>query len=51
MKPNEPKNIWSNTALEKLRSPEKIDTMIRVTDSISWMGLAVACVLSFAVIF
>ncbi len=50
MKPGEPKSIWSDSALEKLRSPEKLDTMVRVTDPMSWMGLAVACVLSFAVI-
>lgn len=44
------KNIFNKAALEKLNSPEKLDTMVRVTEPISWMGLVVACVLSLAVV-
>lgn len=50
MNPNEPNSIWSKAALDKLRSPEKLDTMVKVIDPIGWMGLAVALVLVFAVI-
>lgn len=44
------KNIFNKAALEKLNSPEKLDTMVKVTEPISWMGLVVACVLSLAVV-
>lgn len=43
-------NFFSQTALEKLRSPEKLDTMIRVTNPIGWMGLSALLVLFFAVV-
>ena len=42
--------FFNQTALDKLRSPEKLDTMIRVTGPISWMGLVAICVLGFAVV-
>ena len=43
-------NIFNSAALEKLNSPENLDTMVKVTEPISWMGLIVACVLSLAVV-
>ena len=42
--------FFNQTALDKLRSPEKLDTMIRVTGPIGWMGLVAICVLAFAVV-
>ena len=42
--------LYNPTALEKLHSPEKLDTMIRVTSSIGWMGLAAMIVLCLAVV-
>ena len=42
--------IFSREALDKLRSPEKLNTLIPVTNSISWMALASILFLIFAVI-
>ena len=36
--------IFSQEALDKLRSPEKLDTMLPITTPISWMALiAILC--------
>ena len=42
--------IFSQEALDKLRSPEKLDTMLPITTPLSWMGLIAVLVLLFAVV-
>ncbi len=42
--------IFNRTALEKTRSPEKLDTMIRITGPVGWMGLASVAVLCLAIV-
>jgi len=42
--------IFSQEALDKLRSPEKLDTMLPITTPISWMALIAILVLLFAVV-
>ena len=42
--------IFSRAALDKLRSPEKLDTLLPVTTPISWMALAAICLLLFSII-
>ena len=42
--------LFNRAALDKLRSPEKLDTMIHITNSIGWMGLAAVGVLFFAIV-
>ena len=42
--------IFNRAALDKLRSPEKLDTMIRVTNPVGWMGLVSLCILVFAIV-
>lgn len=43
--------LFSQEALNKLRSPEKLNTLIPVTNPVAWMGLAAVCMLMFAVVF
>ena len=43
-------SFFSREALDKLRSPEKLDTLIPVTNPIAWMGLAAVAVMIFAVV-
>lgn len=45
-----PTQIFSQEALDKLRSPEKLDTMLPITTPISWMALVAILVLIFSVI-
>ena len=33
------KNLFSQEALDKLKTPEKLDTLLHVTDSLSWMAV------------
>ena len=42
--------IFSQEALDKLRSPEKLDTMLPITTPVSWPALIAVLVLLFAVI-
>ena len=42
--------IFSQEALDKLRSPEKLDTMLPITTPVSWMGLIAVLVLLFSVV-
>ena len=42
--------IFSQEALDKLRSPEKLDTMLPITTPVSWMALIAILVLLFAVV-
>lgn len=43
--------LFSREALNKLRSPEKLNTLIPVTNPIAWVGLIAICVLMFAIVF
>ncbi len=42
--------IFSKEALNKMRSPEKLDTMIVITSPVTWMGLIAVALTVFAVI-
>ncbi len=42
--------IFNRAALDKLRSPEKLDTVIRITGPMGWMGLISIAVLCFAIV-
>ena len=42
--------IFSQEALDKLRSPEKLDTIMPITTPISWMGLISVLVMMIAVV-
>ena len=42
--------IFSQEALDKLRSPEKLDTMLPITTPITWMALTAILVLLFSVV-
>ena len=42
--------IFNPKALEKLRSPDKLDSMIRITGPVGWMGLATVALLCFAIV-
>ena len=44
------KEIFSQEALDKMRSPEKLDTVLPITAPISWMGLIAVAVMLFAVV-
>ena len=43
-------NIFSQEALDKLRSPEKLDTMLPITTPITWMALIAVLILLFSVV-
>lgn len=42
--------IFSREALDKMRSPERLDRMLKITNPIGWMGLAAVGVLMFSVV-
>ena len=42
--------IFSRAALDKLRSPEKLDTLLSITTPLTWMGLAAVVLLLFSVV-
>lgn len=42
--------IFSQEALDKLRSPEKLDTMLPITTPVSWIALIAILVLLFSVV-
>jgi len=42
--------IFNQSALDKLRSPEQLDTMIRITGPVGWMALVSVLVLCFAIV-
>ncbi len=42
--------IFSKEALDKLRSPEKLDTVLPITSPIGWMGLAAVALMMVAVV-
>lgn len=43
-------NLFSREALDKMRSPEKLDTMLKVTTPIGWMGLAAVMLMLLSVV-
>ena len=43
-------SLFSQEALDKLRSPEKLDTMLPITTPITWMALVSILVLLFSVV-
>lgn len=42
--------IFSREALDKMRSPERLDRMLKITNPIGWMGLISIGVLVFSVV-
>ena len=46
----EKKELFSREALNKLRSPEKLDTMFAITTPVSWIGLAVMGLLLMSIL-
>lgn len=42
--------LFSREALNKLRSPEKLNTLIPVTNPIAWVGLIAICMLIFSIV-
>jgi biotin carboxyl carrier protein len=42
--------IFSRAALDKLRSPEKLDTLLPITTPLTWMALAAVALLLFSII-
>ena len=44
------KGIFSKEALDKLRSPEQLDTVLPITSPIGWMGLVSVAVMMVAVV-
>lgn len=48
--PADKSQIFSQEALDKLRSPERLDTMLPITTPISWMALVAILVLLFSVV-
>ena len=43
-------SIFSKEALDKLRSPEKLDTMLKITTPVTWLALIAILVLLFSVV-
>ena len=48
--PADKSQIFSQEALDKLRSPEKLDTMLAITTPITWMALVAILALLFSVV-
>ena len=46
----EQSNLFSSEALDKMRSPEKLDSALPITNPIAWMGLVAVCVLMISVV-
>ena len=44
------KEIFSEEALSRLRSPEQLDSLFRVTQPVTWMALVMLCVLAASVV-
>lgn len=47
---HEKSQIFSQEALDKLRSPEKLDTMLPITTPITWMSLVAILILLFSIV-
>ncbi len=50
MAPKQNNQIFSQEALDKLRSPERLDTMLPITTPVTWIALVAISVLLFAVV-
>ncbi len=46
----DPEKLFSREALDKMRSPEKLDTLLHVTNPVSWMGIAAIMLLLVGVV-
>jgi multidrug efflux pump subunit AcrA (membrane-fusion protein) len=44
------KEIFSEEALSRLRSPEQLDSLFRVTQPVTWMALTMLCLLAASVV-
>jgi multidrug efflux pump subunit AcrA (membrane-fusion protein) len=44
------KEIFSEEALSRLRSPEQLDSLFRVTQPVTWMALIMMCVLAASIL-
>lgn len=44
-------NVFRKAAIERLSSPDRLDSMLKVTTPLSWVGIAAAAALAAAVIF
>ena len=42
--------IFSRAALDKLRSPEKLDTLLPITTPLTWMALSAVVLLLFSIV-
>lgn len=45
-----PDMLFSREALDKMRSPEKLDTLLHITNPVGWMGLAAIMLLLLGVV-
>ena len=45
-----PDKLFSREALDKMRSPEKLDTLLQVTTPVGWIGLSAILLLLFGVV-
>ncbi|MDD6597278.1 hypothetical protein [Anaerovibrio sp.] len=45
-----PERLFSREALDKMRSPEKLDTLLHVTNPIGWIGLSAILLLLAGVV-
>lgn len=43
------RELFSKEALKKLRSPERLDTLLEVTTPVGWMALAAMCIMVFSI--
>lgn len=46
----DPNQIFSREALDKMRSPEKLDRMLQITNPIGWMAVVAVGVVMFSVV-
>jgi multidrug efflux pump subunit AcrA (membrane-fusion protein) len=44
------KEIFSEEALSRLRSPEQLDSLFRVTQPVTWMALVMLCILAASIV-
>ncbi|MDR1622966.1 MAG: biotin/lipoyl-binding protein [Synergistaceae bacterium] len=44
------KELFSEEALSRLRSPEQLDSLFRVTQPVTWMALVMLCILATSVV-
>lgn len=43
------RELFSKEALKKLRSPERLDTLLEVTTPVGWMALVAMCIMVFSI--